>query len=143
MQKVYCILCCFYVANHATYFYSYQIIRESNNYNTLMSIIAGINSTCIQRLRRTWEIVQSKSIYKKFRSLEMLMCSEKSYHNYRMALKSCGEDDKAIPYLGIHLRDLVSICEGNNNMRLDGKLHWEKFALMGDLFMMIERFQKM
>jgi hypothetical protein len=78
-----------------------------------MAIIAGINSAPVLRLRRTWDLVKGKTSYKKFRMLENLMSSERSYSNYRAALKrparmsrnfsSCGiageVDEKAIPYL--------------------------------------------
>ncbi|CAG8609734.1 33440_t:CDS:10 [Gigaspora margarita] len=121
------------------------IIRESNNYNTLMAIIAAINSSPITRLRRTRELLKGKSCYKKFHNLEVLMSTEKSFGNYRMALKapSRGHDEqKGIPYLGIHLQDLLSIGEGNRNFQDDGRVHWNKFALMGDVLNMIRKFQK-
>ncbi|CAG8559298.1 10239_t:CDS:10, partial [Cetraspora pellucida] len=121
------------------------IVRESNNYNTLMAIIAAINSSPITRLRRTRELLKGKSCYKKFHNLEVLMSTDKSFGNYRMALKapSRGHDEqKGIPYLGIHLQDLLSIGEGNRNFQEDGRVHWNKFALMGDVLNMIRKFQK-
>ncbi|CAG8802935.1 14374_t:CDS:2, partial [Racocetra persica] len=77
------------------------IVRESNNYNTLMAIIAAINSSPITRLRRTRELLKGKSYYKKFHNLEVLMSTDKSFGNYRLALKapSRGHDEqKGIPY---------------------------------------------
>ncbi|CAG8546872.1 12188_t:CDS:10 [Funneliformis caledonium] len=121
------------------------IVRESNNYNTLMAIIAAINSAPISRLRRTREIIKGKSTYKKFHNLEVLMSTDKSFGNYRMALKapSRGNDELlGIPYLGIHLQDLLSIGEGNRNFQEDGRIHWNKFSLMGSVINMIRKFQK-
>ncbi|RIA93868.1 ras guanine nucleotide exchange factor domain-containing protein [Glomus cerebriforme] len=121
------------------------IIRESNNYNTLMAIIAAINSAPIARLRRTRELIKGKSTYKKFHNLEVLMSTEKSFGNYRLALRapSRGHDEQlGIPYLGIHLQDLLSIGEGNRDFQDDGKVHWNKFSLMGDIINMIRNFQK-
>ncbi|CAG8468306.1 8642_t:CDS:10 [Dentiscutata erythropus] len=106
------------------------IVRELNNYNTLMAIIAAINSSPITRLRRTRELLKGKSSYKKFHNLEVLMSTDKSFGNYRMALKapSRGHDEqKGIPYL---------------NFQDDGRVHWNKFALMGDVLNMIRKFQK-
>ncbi|GBC06792.1 hypothetical protein RclHR1_07040015 [Rhizophagus clarus] len=121
------------------------IVRESNNYNTLMAIIAAINSAPIARLRRTRELIKGKSTYKKFHNLEVLMSTDKSFGNYRLALKapSRGHDEQfAIPYLGIHLQDLLSIGEGNRDFQEDGRVHWNKFSLMGDIINMIRNFQK-
>jgi len=121
------------------------IIRESNNYNTLMAIIAAINSSPIARLRRTRELIKGKSTYKKFHNLEVLMSTDKSFGNYRLALKapSRGHDEQlGIPYLGIHLQDLLSIGEGNRNFQENDKIHWKKFSLMGDVINMIRNFQK-
>ncbi|CAG8845306.1 26962_t:CDS:2, partial [Racocetra persica] len=38
--------------------------------------------------------------------------------------------------------DLLSIGEGNRNFQEDGRVHWNKFALMGDVLNMIRKFQK-
>ncbi|CAB4475014.1 ras GEF [Rhizophagus irregularis] len=121
------------------------IVRELNNYNTLMAIIAAINSAPIARLRRTRELIKGKSTYKKFHNLEVLMSTDKSFGNYRLALKapSRGYDEQfGIPYLGIHLQDLLSIGEGNKDFQENGKVHWNKFSLMGDIVNMIRNFQK-
>jgi hypothetical protein len=67
-----------------------------------MAIIAAINSAPIARLRRTRELIKGKSTYKKFHNLEVLMSTDKSFGNYRLALKvpSRGHDEQfGIPYL--------------------------------------------
>ncbi|CAJ0643265.1 9111_t:CDS:2, partial [Entrophospora sp. SA101] len=38
-----------------------RLVRESNNYNTLMAIIAALNSAPISRLRRTRDLIKNKS----------------------------------------------------------------------------------
>ncbi|CAG8575550.1 7342_t:CDS:10 [Acaulospora morrowiae] len=120
------------------------IVRESNNYNTLMAIIAAINSAPILRLRQTRDSLKGRSTCKKFNNLENLMSSDKSFGNYRLALKSSmsRDEQKAIPYLGVHLQDLLSIGEGNRNFQKDGKIHWNKFSLMCDVINMIYKYQR-
>ncbi|CAJ0919894.1 10650_t:CDS:2 [Entrophospora sp. SA101] len=123
-----------------------KLVRESNNYNTLMAIIAALNSAPISRLRRTRDLIKNKSCFKKFLNLVALMSTEKSFNNYRAALKSqssrAHDEQIGIPYLGIHLQDLLSIGEGNKNYQDDGKIHWNKFSLMGDIIIMMRKFQK-
>lgn len=72
-------------------------LRERNNYNSLMAILAGINSASVLRLKQTRQVVENKKIYKRFQSLERLMSSDRSYSSYRLALKTSGSP--GIPYL--------------------------------------------
>ena len=72
-------------------------LRNLNNYNSLMAIMAGINSASVLRLRQTRQAIITKKIYKQFQSLERLMSTDKSFSSYRMALKASGAP--GIPYL--------------------------------------------
>ncbi|KAF7726579.1 hypothetical protein EC973_008624 [Apophysomyces ossiformis] len=111
-------------------------LRNHNNYNTLMAVLAGINSAAVLRLKQTHELLSEKKIYKQLQSLERLMSSDSSY---RLALKQ--SEPPGIPYLGIHSQDLVSMSEANKDFKADGTIHWEKFRLMGQSIMGMMRFQ--
>lgn len=68
-----------------------------NNFSTLIHIIAGLNSTPIHRLRRTWETVNQKSMI----SLGMLnnvMRPDKNYKEYRDILRKAAPP--CVPFLG-------------------------------------------
>ncbi|KAI8374367.1 ras guanine nucleotide exchange factor domain-containing protein [Radiomyces spectabilis] len=114
-------------------------LRNHNNYNTLMALLAGINSAAILRLKQTRGAVSVKKIYKQLQSLECLMSSNRSFSSYRLALKA--SETPGIPYLGIHNQDLVSLSEANKDFKNDGTIHWEKFRLMGETIMGVLRFQ--
>ncbi|KAG0164949.1 hypothetical protein DFQ30_009167 [Apophysomyces sp. BC1015] len=114
-------------------------LRNHNNYNTLMAVLAGINSAAVLRLKQTHEVVAEKKIYKQLQSLERLMSSDRSFSSYRLALKQ--SEPPGIPYLGIHNQDLVSMSEANKDFKADGTIHWEKFRLMGQSIMGMMRFQ--
>ncbi|KAI8371254.1 ras guanine nucleotide exchange factor domain-containing protein [Choanephora cucurbitarum] len=114
-------------------------LRHRNNYNSLMAILAGINSAAILRLKQTQRAIANKKVYPQFLSLERLMSTDRSFHNYRMALKA--SDAPGIPYLGIHHQDLVSLAEANKDFRPDGTVHWEKFRLMGETIMAMMKFK--
>ncbi|RCH84907.1 hypothetical protein CU098_003692, partial [Rhizopus stolonifer] len=114
-------------------------LRNRNNYNTLMAILAGINSAAVLRLKQTRQVVSTKKVYKQFQSLERLMSTDRSFSSYRMALKA--SDAPGIPYLGIHNQDLVSLAEANKDFRTDGSVHWEKFRLMGETIMATMKFK--
>jgi hypothetical protein len=42
---------------------------------------------------------------------------------------------------GIHQQDLVSLGEANKDHKMDGKVHWKKFRLMGECILEMIRFQ--
>ncbi|KAF9435652.1 hypothetical protein BGZ76_005792 [Entomortierella beljakovae] len=108
-----------------------KISRDMGNYNTVMAIIGALSNSSIHRLTQTREILQGKEIWNTYKELEQLMSPERSFYEYRAALRSTRSP--CIPYLGIHLQDLLSISEGNKDTRQDGTLHWQKFALMADV----------
>ncbi|RCH93931.1 hypothetical protein CU097_005316 [Rhizopus azygosporus] len=107
-------------------------LEKLNNFNTLMAVLAGINNAAILRLKETKHLVfeRNKRLVEKFSRLESLMSSERSFYNYRCALKERSKSF-GIPYLGIHQQDLVSLCEANKDHKTNGKIHWQKFRLIG------------
>ncbi|KAJ3171932.1 hypothetical protein HDU87_008182 [Geranomyces variabilis] len=116
-----------------------QVLRNSNNYNTLMAVLAGINSGAVLRLRQTRKFLQERQSYRNHQALEKLMSSDRSFALYRQALRM--SELPCIPYLGVFLRDLVYIDE-NKDKRRDGSINLAKFLLMGDVILMILNFQQ-
>lgn len=67
------------------------------NFNTTMAIIGAMNTSSIHRLVQTRDLLQGKEIWTTFKELEHLMSSERSFHEYRNALKTAKLP--CIPYL--------------------------------------------
>ncbi|GAA5976797.1 hypothetical protein JCM11641_000874 [Rhodosporidiobolus odoratus] len=123
-------------------------LREQENFDSLMGVLAGLNSQPIFRLHDTWDLVTTKfdgdprlqpqrpeqpdgdknRFPKKLRSLNRLMSATKSFAAYRMALAGSGAN--MIPYLGVHLQDITAVNEVKTDLR-DGKVNWSKFQQMG------------
>ncbi|KAK4058071.1 hypothetical protein OIO90_000810 [Microbotryomycetes sp. JL221] len=118
-------------------------LRQQENFNALLGILAGLNSQPIFRLNETKLFFnlnlnqttttnqfddKQKIISKKLNSLNKLMSNVKSFAAYRMALLNSGPT--LIPYLGVHLQDITAINEVKRDMR-DGKVNWTKFQQMG------------
>ena len=87
--------------------------REIKNFSTLTSIMSGLNSAPVYRLKRTWDSVNDrlKSVSKE---LNRIMSSSKNFTEYRVLLS--GTNPPCIPFLGVFLTDLTFIEDGNTNM---------------------------
>ncbi|KAG0005470.1 hypothetical protein BGZ65_011042 [Modicella reniformis] len=116
-----------------------KILRDMGNFNTMMAIIGAMNTSSIHRLVQTRELLQGKEVWNTFKELEHLMSSERSFFEYRQALKT--QKLPCIPYLGVHLADLLSISEGNRDLRPDGTVHWQKICLLTEVISTVMQFQ--
>ncbi|GAA5926467.1 hypothetical protein JCM3775_001026 [Rhodotorula graminis] len=123
-------------------------LREQENFDSLMGVLAGLNSQPIFRLTETMELVTTKldgdpraqphrmaqpdgdknRLPKKLRSLNRLMAASKSFAAYRLALANSGIN--MIPYLGVHLQDLTVTNEMKSDMR-GGNVNWSKMSQLG------------
>lgn len=116
---------------------------ELNNFNTLMEVLAGLNLYPIQRLKQTWQNLSEK--YKEsMERLEQMMENKHNFKNYRDRLakiKTNGEP--TLPYLGVYLRDLTFIEEGNKTYVTEHKLiNYEKIQLVGQVIREVQYFQQ-
>lgn len=97
-----------------------------NNFNTSYAIIAGLNSSAIQRLKKTWDGLSS-SAREKFSSLESLFDLTGGQKNYRKALSIA--KPPVVPFLGIHTKDMYTVQENHPDFLEDGSVYFEKFAM--------------
>lgn len=71
--------------------------------------------------------------------LDALMDTKGNYKNYRAALRAV--EPPALPYLGVFLRDLLFIEEGNPDNKDEDVINFEKLMLIGDVITQIKYFQ--
>ena len=117
-------------------------LRHLNNYNSLGAVISGINSIAVHRLAQTRDLVPAPA-QKQFMRLEILMGSQKSHSAYRLAWTNT--PTQRIPFLPLHLRDLVLAEQGNRTYapNTEGeRINWKKFEIMGEVIIIIQKSQK-
>jgi len=84
--------------------------KDMSNYSTIFEIIAGLESSAVNRLKKTWERVE-KSIQRIYQDLQELTSQAKNFQILRSTLKQ--SLPPCIPYLGMFLTDLTFIDDGN------------------------------
>ncbi|SCZ89388.1 BZ3500_MvSof-1268-A1-R1_Chr9g10391 [Microbotryum saponariae] len=117
-----------------------------NNFSTLIHIIAGLNSTPIHRLRRTWEQVSQKSIYQ-LGVMNNVMRPDKNYKEYREQLRQVAPP--CVPFLdlssttGVYLTDWTFIGDGNPDMLRERphQINFNKRQKASELILMIKLHQ--
>lgn len=118
-----------------------QKLRALYNYNSLGAIIAGLNGTPVYRLSQTRDLLPP-NIQKQFMSLVILMGTQKSHFAYRLAWENSFSE--RIPFLPLHLRDLVSAEEGNKTFvgANNDRINWRKFEVMGEGVLSVQQSQR-
>lgn len=87
---------------------------ELNNYDSLMAIICSLNSSMVMRLKRTWELVSSKTKVR-LEELKAITDVGRNYAVLRQRLQN--HVAPCIPFVGIYLTDLTFIDVGNGTTR--------------------------
>jgi len=97
-------------------------LQKLNNFNSLMQILAALNSLPVFRLKKTWN-----SLSKKFKAM---WASLETIFDVRV-MRRCTQHatHPIIPFLGMYLSDLTLI-EENADMTEDGQINFAKRALL-------------
>lgn len=114
-------------------------LRNLNNFQTFQAILAALSSTPIHRLKLTQMNVDPRSMAK-VEEWNDLMKGDQSYRKIREALLSI--KPPAIPYIGIFLKDIVFIADGNPDFTADGLINFNKYRLLYTVISQIQQFQQ-
>lgn len=115
--------------------------EQIHNYQTLMEILVGLSMGPVSRLTQTWEML-SKEKTQCFKKLSKLIDNRKNYDNYRKVLKEASLP--CFPYVGLSLKDLTFIEDGNENY-LDAQkkvINWSKMSMIASIFGDLQKFQQ-
>lgn len=120
-----------------------QRCLELNNYESLMAIMCSLNSSVVQRLRRTWEAV-SKKTRARLDALNAVVDFSRNQASLRRRLESPAAP--CLPFLGIYLTDLTFADAGNPARRdLPGRpmsvVNFDKHARMARIVAHVQKYQ--
>ena len=115
-----------------------DFLFELGNFNGLMEIVAGLSMSAVQRLGKTWSFAGSgtKSTFERFSNI---MVTKLNFQTYRHALSNVKLP--ALPYVGVLLRDLIFIEEGNPQTLSNGFFNFDRIHLLGKFILDIQRYK--
>ncbi|KAJ6091797.1 hypothetical protein N7467_003766 [Penicillium canescens] len=125
--------CIGHLVNVATECYNLQ------NYSAVISILSGLESAPIYRLARTWAMVTQRSC-DALRPLQAMVSSAQNYNAYRETLRMTVPP--CIPFLGLFLKDLTFIEDGNPSVTQEGLINFHKCTMLASSVHEIRRFQQ-
>lgn len=105
---------------------AYNLYRL-HNFGTLMAVYCGVQHGSITRLYRTWGKVD-RSTNKLLEDLTVV-CDPQLGHS-KMREEMLTADPPCLPYIGLFMRDLTLIDEGNPNLMKDGLINFLKCDLI-------------
>ncbi|KAG9124185.1 hypothetical protein FRC07_012512 [Ceratobasidium sp. 392] len=117
---------------------------ELNNFSTLRSILAALDSSTISRLYKTWMGLSTKN-KQKLENLRKLTDHTRNHHEYRTRLRSV--HGHAVPFLGLYLTDVTFCREGNSDKRISPYdssrtlLNFDKYRRLAAIADDVKRFQ--
>ncbi|KAK6435582.1 Ras guanine nucleotide exchange factor bud5 [Oleoguttula sp. CCFEE 5521] len=127
-------------------------LQDQHNYESLMAVVASLDSSMLQRLKRTWELVSKKTKIR-FAELKTIIDVSQNYASLRRQV----DDAQApcIPFMGIYLQDMTFIDAGNLATRQIPRsspggsateaatvvINFDKYARMARIVTQIQRFQ--
>lgn len=114
-------------------------LKTFRNFNGIMSVLSGLNSSPIARLKATQRELNPRVI-KIHEAFSDMMRSSGSHKAYRENLRST--EEAAVPFLGITLSDLTFLEEGNPDL-LDGMINWQKRTLMAKVLVELMEQQRL
>lgn len=115
-----------------------------NNFSTLWAVMAGLNSSTILRLKKTWDVLSTKHRLNMDR-LRGVIEHTKNHAAYRARLREVS--GPCLPFLGLILSDITFTQDGNPNSRpstLSPELqlvNQDKFAKLGRIAIDFRKYQ--
>jgi son of sevenless len=113
-------------------------LHNLNNFNGMMEVISGINSSSVRRMKKTFESLDAEYM-KKFQKYEDLLSHKFSYKVYRENLHKI--NPPCVPYMGVYLTDLTFLSDGNPDNVDGGLINFKKRRLIAEVIDEIQQYQ--
>ncbi|KAJ5704731.1 hypothetical protein N7536_000420 [Penicillium majusculum] len=113
--------------------------HQLQNYSAVVSILAGLESAPVYRLARTWAMVTERSC-NTLRPLQAMISNAHNYQAYRDTLRVAMAP--CVPFLGLFLKDLTFIEDGNPATTPEGLINFHKYTMLASTIHEIQRLKE-
>ena len=120
-----------------------ESMRLLQNFDGLMAVMSGLNNAAVSRLKEDFEQISTEK-KQSFAVLETLMDSTRNFRAYRDELNRIRIDSPkkgVLPYMAIHLRDILMIEMGNPRPG-DDVIDFDNVILFGSALSKLCYFQR-
>ncbi|XP_033756431.1 rap guanine nucleotide exchange factor 6-like isoform X5 [Pecten maximus] len=102
--------------------------KDCKNFNTMFAVVSGLNHSCVDRLRNTWEKVPNKYT-KMYNDLKDLMDPSRNMSKYRNLISSDNCQPPMLPFFPVVKKDLTFIHLANDSY-VDALVNFEKVRMI-------------
>ncbi|XP_078318508.1 rap guanine nucleotide exchange factor 2-like isoform X9 [Crassostrea virginica] len=102
--------------------------KDCKNFNSMFSILSGLDKVYVSRLRNTWEKLPNKYM-KMYDDLKELIDPSKNMSKYRSYVGSDHVQPPMLPLFPVAIKDLTFLKDGNDT-KVDGLINFEKFRMI-------------
>lgn len=122
-------------------------LLDLSNYHSLMAIVCSLTQSTIMRLKRTWELVPSKTKLR-LDKLKSIINHDRNYASLRQTFQK--QTPPCVPWVGLYLTDLTFVDAGNqctrqlpSNTVSDSKsvINFDKHMKTAKIISELQRFQ--
>eukprot|EP00004_Rigifila_ramosa_P019815 TRINITY_DN5087_c0_g1_i3.p1 TRINITY_DN5087_c0_g1~~TRINITY_DN5087_c0_g1_i3.p1 ORF type:complete len:1169 (+),score=295.43 TRINITY_DN5087_c0_g1_i3:53-3559(+) len=113
--------------------------HKLKNFHAIAAVNAGLNNSSLHRLKYTMEGIDKK-LKESQSKLEHLMNPDGSYKNYREMVHKVSPP--LLPFIGVYLRDLVFIEDGNPDMLNGNLINFQKRRYAFNVIAEIQQYQQ-
>jgi len=118
--------------------------RKLRNYNGTMAIISGLSNASVRRLKKTWAAISPKHL-EELKECEELMSAAYNYRNYREILNELDKQARPgplIPFMGLFVRDLTFLNDGNPKKFKSGLYNFAKLRMISEKVLRMSAYQQ-
>lgn len=118
-----------------------QELRKLNNFNGLLNVLAGLNTSSVVRLKQTWEVVRADAATRAaYDELDELMSPARGFQRYRRTMEQA--EQPCIPYAGMILTDMTFIHESSTARLPDPEsVPFSRWRMCANIFAELRKWQ--
>lgn len=118
--------------------------RRIRNFNGTMALMSGLSNASVRRLKKTWAAISPKHM-DELKEIEDTMSAAFNYKIYREIFGELEKQPRpgpCIPFIGLFLRDLTFLNDGNPKKFKSGLYNFAKLRMVSERVLRMQVYQQ-